>query len=265
MVTSASRAILAALLSALVLTIPARVQAQSSEDPSSRQFGAWLDDASAPVKGEGQATIAVGHWRTPSVTQTDTPMLAAGIGLSDRLQVSGSVPFYRVNLDGSTFSGMDSVYIGAKYNLIDPTLSLSEAGLSIGCVLEVLSPATVGGRAHFVIPVSGEIRRTPFRFYGSAGYFSRGAFFSGGAVEWVTPHGVVLTGSLTQSRSMQANASLDALEMGRQRVDVSGSVSTAVGRQAAAFASVGRSLTSVADGGSALALTGGISFWFRLR
>ena len=132
------------------------------------------------------------------MNQTDAPMLATGVGVSDHLQVSASVPFYRASVSGTTFSGMDSVYIGAKYNVIDPMLSLSEVGLSIGSVVEVLSAGTVGGRVHFVVQVNVEIRRAPFRWYASAGYFSRGAFFSGGAVEWATPHRLTLTGSLTQ-------------------------------------------------------------------
>ena len=263
MITSARRIALVTLLAAVAFVSPARVEAQENGDSDFRQFGAWLDDASAPVRGEGQTTIAVGHWRTAAMNQTDAPMLAGSLGVSDRLQVSGSLPFYRTSLSGSTFSGVDSIYLGAKYNLIDPTLSLSEIGLSIGSVVEVLSAGTPGGRVHFVVPVSFELRRAPYRWYASAGYFSRGAVFCGGAMEWTTPHRVTLTGSLTQSYSKQANASLDALGVGRQRFDVSAGAAYPLGTQAAAYANIGRSLSSVAEGGSRLALSGGISFWFR--
>ena len=264
MITSARRVALATLLSAIACALPTQVEAQGNgEDSPSRQFGAWLDDASAPVRGEGQMTIAVGHWKTAGANQTDAPMLGAGIGVSDRLQVSASVPFYRMSFEGASFAGVDSTYFGAKYSLIDPMLSLSEFGLSVGSVVEVLSPGAPEGRVHFVVPVSAELRRAPFRYYASAGYFSRGAFFSGGAVEWATPHRVILTGSITRSYSTQANPSLDALSVGRQRVDVSANATYPLGTQAAAFGSIGRSLSGVAQGGTRLALSGGISFWFR--
>ena len=46
--------------------------------------------------------------------------------------------------------------------------------------MEVLSAGATDGRVHFAIPVALELRRQPFRVYGSAGYFTRGAVFSGG-------------------------------------------------------------------------------------
>ena len=55
------------------------------------------------------------------MSQTNVPMLGAGVGVSDRLGVSATVPFYRTNVAGTTARGMDDVYLGASYNLLDPT------------------------------------------------------------------------------------------------------------------------------------------------
>jgi hypothetical protein len=253
---------LVTLLAAGALIVPAPVEAQDQGASPFRQFGSWLDDASAPTPGLGQTTVALGHWKMPGVSQTNLPMLSAGIGVSDHLQVTASVPFYRTNFDGVTASGMDDSYIGAKYNVIDPTLSLSEIGLSIGSFVEIVS-AGAGGRLHFVLPVSIEMRRAPFRWYASAGYFSRGAVFSAGAIEWAAPHGVTLTGSLTGSYSTQTNAVLDARLVGRQRVDVSAGASHALGNQASTFVNVGKNLSSGVAGTSSMGVSGGISFWFR--
>jgi hypothetical protein len=227
-----------------------------------RQFGAWLDDASALGRGEGYTSVGVGYWRMSGSSQTDLPMLAAGVGLSDRMQVSASVPFYRVRFDGGSVSGMDDVYLGAKYTLVDPTLTLSEVGLAISPTMEVLSADNPDGRIHFAIPISVELRRQPFRVYGSAGVFTRGSLFSGAALEWSSPLGAVLTGSLTQSYSLEDDAVLDSLGIGRQRMDVSVGVAYPLGRMAATFVNVGRSLTSVEDGGTSLALSGGIALSF---
>jgi hypothetical protein len=227
-----------------------------------RQFGAWLDDASASARGEGYTSIGVGYWRMLASSQTNVPMLGVGLGVTDRMQVGASVPFYRARFDGGSASGMDDVYLSAKYTLVDPTLTLSEFGLAISPTMEVLSSGNPDGRIHFAVPVSIELRRQPFRVYGSAGLFTRGSFFSGAALEWSSPAGMMLTGSLTQSYSLKDDAVLDTLGVGRQRMDVSLGAAFPLGTMAATFVNVGRSLTSAEEGGTSLALSGGISLRF---
>jgi hypothetical protein len=128
--------------------------------------------------------------------------------------------------------------------------------------MEVLSAGNPDGRVHFAIPVNVELRRAPFRVYGSAGVFTRGSFFSGAALEWNMPMGTVVTGSLTQSYSLKDDAVLDSLGIGKQRMDVSLGVACPLGAMAATFVNVGRSLTSMEEGGTSLALSGGVSFRF---
>jgi len=227
-----------------------------------RQFGAWLDDTSAPTRGEGYVSVMAGHWRLAGVTQTNIPMVAAGFGLSDRVQFSASVPFYRVNYQGATSAGVDDVYLSGKISLIDPTLTLSEVGLAVSPIVEILSGGGNGDRVHFAIPVSVEIRRFPFRAYASGGYFTRGSMFSGGVVEWTSGSGTSVSGSFSQSYSLNENATLDGLGVSRQRVDVSGSLSRAIGRSTSVSMTVGRSLSSIAEGGARLSLMGGVTFRF---
>jgi len=178
------------------------------------------------------------------------------------MQVGASLPFYRASYEGGSATGMDDVYLSAKYTLVDPTLTLSEFGLAISPTMEVLSAGSPDGRVHFAIPVSMELRRQPFRIYGSAGLFTRGSFFSGAALEWSSPVGMVLTGALTQSYSLKDDAVLDSMGIGSRRSDVSLGVAYPLGTMAATFVNVGRSLTSLEEGGTSLALSGGISFRF---
>jgi hypothetical protein len=227
-----------------------------------RQFGAWLDDTSAPVAGEGFVSVMAGHWRLADVTQTNLPMVSAGIGLSERVQVSASIPFYRVNYQGATSAGLDDVYLSTKITVIDPTLTLSEVGLAVSPVVEILNGGSGGDRVHFAIPVSVEVRRFPFRVYGSAGYFTRGAFFSAGAVEWTSASGTSFSGSLSQSHALNEELTLDSLGVSRTRLDVSGSVGHALGRSAVGSISVGRSLSSIEEGGTKLSIMGGVTFRF---
>ena len=55
---------------------------------------------------------------------------------------------------------------------------------------------------------------------------------------------------------------LDALGVGARRADVTGSVALPLGQVAAGWVSVGRSLTSLDEGGTKLSLAGGMAFRF---
>jgi hypothetical protein len=228
---------------------------------SFRQFGSWLDDASSSYRGESYASVGVGYWRLAGGSQINAPMLGMGWGVSDRLQVGASVPFYHTSYAGATASGLDDLYFGAKYTLVDPTLTLSEFGLAVNPVVEVLSAGNPDGRVHFALPVNVELRRQPFRLYGSVGYFTRGSVFAGGAFEW-TGTRMILTGSLTQSYSIEEDLTLDAMGLGRQNVNASGAIAVPVTDRMAAFVNVGRTLTPIEQGGTKLALSGGISIRF---
>ena len=228
---------------------------------SYRQFGSWLDDASSSYRGESYASLGVGYWRLADSSQLNAPMLGMGWGVSDRMQLSASVPFYHTSYAGTTASGLDDVYFGAKYTLIDPTLTLSEFGLAVNPVVEVLSTDPGDGRVHFALPVNVEVRRQPYRIYGSAGYFTRGSVFAGGALEW-TGSRMIVTGSLTQSYSIKEDLMLDATGVGRQNVNVSGAIAVPVTDRMAAFVNVGRTLTPIEEGGTKLALSGGVSLRF---
>ena len=227
-----------------------------------RQFGSWLDDASAATPGEGQTSVGVGYWRLNGMTQTNFPMIGMGIGLTDRLQVSASLPVYHASYDGVTARGIDDIYMSAKYVLIDPTLTLSEVGLAVSPVVEILSAGALDGRVHFALPVNVEVRRLPFRVYGSAGYFTRGSVFGGAALEWTSSRSITFTGALTQSYSTRGDEVLDALGIGARRADVTGSVALPLGRAAASWVSIGRSLTSLEEGGTKLSVAAGFAVRF---
>ena len=225
------------------------------------QFGAWLDDASALGRGDGSVSVGAGFWRLDGMTQTNLPMVSGGIGVTDRMQVSASVPFYRVSAPTWAARGLDDVYLSAKYLLLDPTLTVSEVGVAISPVVEILSADATDGRVHFALPVSVELRRMPFRVYGSAGYFTRGAAFGGGAMEWSSSNGLSVTGAIMQSWSVKTT-NMTTPDGERSHADVSVGLAAPIAHSVSAYGSVGRSLTSVAAGGSSLSVTGGVSFRF---
>jgi hypothetical protein len=232
---------------------------------SFRQFGSWLDDASAPTPGEGRMGVGIGHWRMVGASQTNIPMIDVGYGLTNRVQVSASVPFYRTTYEGTTSRGLDDMYLSGKFTAIDPASNDAQFGVAVSPVLEVLSSGAPDGRLHFAVPVSFEIRRAPYRVYGSAGYFSRGSLFTGAAFEWAMSSGFMLTGALTQSYSTNDDPLSDQLGIGKQRMDVTAGVAYPLADIAAAYVSLGRSLTSLDEGGTSFSIAGGISFRFAGR
>jgi hypothetical protein len=74
---------------------------------------------------------------------------------------------------------------------------------------------------------------------------------------------MIITGVLTQSYSLQGDPLLDQMQVGRQRVDAMASAAYPIGTLAVAYGSVGRSLSSLDEGGTSLALTGGVSLRFQ--
>lgn len=246
------------------VTTPASAGLAPAAPPAAsfRQFGSWLDDASGAAAGEGRTGIGVGYWRVSGGSQLNVPMVDVGYAFTDRLQAGVSVPFYHASYAGTTARGLDDIYLSGKMTVIDPSLTVSEVGLAVSPVLEVLSTGGSGGRLHYALPVSLELRRQPFRMFGSAGYFSRGSVFTAGAVEWSSAAGYMLTGAVTHAYSTSEDAALDGLGVSRRRADVTGSVACPLGRWAAAYVSVGRTLTRMDEGGTALSLTGGVSFRF---
>jgi hypothetical protein len=107
--------------------------------------------------------------------------------------------------------------------------------------------------------VSAEFRASPVRVYGSGGYFSRGAVFGAGALEWSAPQGTSLTFALTHS----APTAEDVTGLTGGRTDMSVSVGHPLGNVASAYVAFGRTVASPDEGSkTTLGLSGGLSFNF---
>src|SRR5688572_1573072 len=153
--------------------------------------------------GAGFASIGAAYWRGSNAEQIDAPIVGVTYGITNRAQLSATIPFYRVSYQGFSGSGLDDVHISGKLAIVRPDASASGLGVAIAAVAEILSAGFAeGSRAHWAVPVSVELRAHPVRLYGSTGYFSRGAFFAGGAFEWTMPTSTSLTASLVHSASV---------------------------------------------------------------
>ena len=227
-----------------------------------RQFGLWLDDATTREEGGGSVGIGIGYWRGAGASLIDIPILDASYAVTDRLQFGVSVPFYRSDYGGSTTRGVDDMYFSGKIVLIDPAVKDARFGIAVVPVVEVLSPGFFDDRVHWALPVSAEFRATPVRVYGSTGYFSRGAVFGAGAVEWTSPEGTSLTFSLTHT----APTAEDTSGLSGGRSDFSVAVGRSLTDVASVYVGVGRTLSSPDESNkTSLAISGGVSFSFSAK
>jgi hypothetical protein len=230
-----------------------------------RQFGAWLDDASLLEPGHGWVSVSMGHSRSFGVRQFDFPVIEAGMALNRRLQLGGTIPYYRLNFtDGTGVGGFGDVYLNLKYALLDAEQNPSNFGVSVSPLVEVLSaPDPISGeRWSWAVPVSAELRRSNYRVYGSTGYFARGVVFGSGAVEVPVTNRVVVTGALIHMRSINENLGADLLALPKSRLDIAGAAGFFLAPSVAVFGSIGRTISDAGPYGTALTLNGGITITF---
>jgi len=228
-----------------------------------RNFGAWLDDTSIVDPHTGWAGFSLGYWKSPLGHQIDMPSSDIGYGLSRSVQVGFTMPYYRSRFGTDAAAGLGDVYLNAKINLVDPTKNPQHAGVAVIPVVEILSGLPDGSnRWHWGAPFSAEILVGPARVYGAGGYFSRGAIFGSGAVEWTSARNYTVTGSLTRSYSLADDPLSDALGLNRHRLDASGSVSRAIAKSVAIYGGVARTLSRADANSTRISLNAGFVTFF---
>jgi hypothetical protein len=230
-----------------------------------RQFGSWLDDASILQPRTVWTALWFGHFRWPGGRETDFPSVDAAFGLTPRMQFGISVPYYRRTFaDGSHASGMGDSYLVGKVGLIDPATASNGFGLAVSPLFEILgSPDPVkGGRAYWGVPVSVEWRQPKYRVYGSSGWFSRGAFFAGGALELPLTGRTMATGALIHTRALNDDANADANGLSKTRTDLTGGAAYFVTPSIALFGNLGRTISGQDAAAASLMLSAGASMTF---
>lgn len=230
-----------------------------------RNFGAWLDDATLLAPGMGWTTVSFGYWRTPLAREIDVPTIDGGVGITKRVQLGFSVPFYHVGEPGGPLTrGLGDLYLNAKIQLRDPSSSPSGVGFAVIPVLEILSfqPGPEESRVQWALPGSIEVQREGWRAFGTAGYFSRGALFAAAGAELALADRAWLVGAVTQSRSVETDDLSAALGLAKTRTDVSAGLTVAATPSLAVFGSIGRTISRRDDTSATLAFTAGASYSF---
>ena len=225
-----------------------------------RNFGSWLDDASVLTPGEGFVSFGFSLFKTPVYREVDLPSIDSGFAVNRKLQVGMSVPYSLANEPGSTVArGFGDVYLSGKYQVRAP--SAKRLGFAVIPLVEVLSVAPPSGsRVQWALPVSVEQQHSGWRLMGTGGYFSRGALFGSGAVEFELSERAWATGSLSHSYSLKSDELSAALGLTRARTDVSGGLTWALRPDIGIYGSLGRTISSRDNNSASLVAAVGVSF-----
>jgi hypothetical protein len=229
--------------------------------PAFPQYGAWLDDATILDAGVGIGSVGSTYWRGSNANQINAPILSASYGVTNRVHLSATVPFYRLTYSGYSGGGLENVYISAKVALVEPNEQERRFGIAVSGVTEILGAGFAESRAHWAAPISVEFRAGSTRVYGSTGYFSRGAFFATGAFEWTAAGGTSLAASLAHSQPVDGvTMATPAIRTGPLR-EANVFVSHPISNLASVYVTGSRTFSTTTIAGAS-SLGGGVSFRF---
>ncbi len=250
------------------LPVPA-VGGGTGSPTSAIVLASWLDDADTLAPGDATIGLSIGRSESLDGGETDAPVFDAAVGVSSRVQLSGSLPHYWASYDdGYQSSGRGNTYLACKVKVVDPNHHL--VGLAAGPVLEVLSEASVSdttlglSRVNWALPVSVQAGNGRVRGFATAGYFSRGAVFLAGALERAVSPRVTLTGALSYLHATSPSETSDLAGLGRSRVDATGSVFVRLSPSLSLAGAVGRTISSLDQNGAKLLASANISYVFKL-
>jgi hypothetical protein len=226
---------------------------------------AWLDDASLMPSGGISIAISTLRWSGSGISEVSFPIVDIALGLTKRVQLSANVPRVAGSADpyGSP-GGLGTVYFSSKIGVFEAAGSSFK--MAVSPTLEVLSPGVVSSlpagerRIQLGFPVSAGFDRGPVRLYGGAGYFTRGAWFTGAGGSYFVNDRVTAFGSL--SRAWRRAEILDEPLGERDRKEVSGGASYAVTPAVHVFGSMGRTFATLEENGAGATIAGGVSFFF---
>ena len=213
-----------------------------------RSFGSWLDDASTLQPGEAWLTLSAQRWASPSFNGFDLPVTDLSVGIVDRVHAFVTLPVTGYSYPGAErVREVGDVYVGTKIGL--RSADSGGIGLSVTPALEIAgSDAMIESgmpRVSLVVPVNLEMRHPGGRVYASAGFFTRGAWFLGGALERQLSDSFVASGALSFMGSTDDRAVSEFYGLHHQRLDASGSLAWIASPTIVLFAGVGRTLSAM--------------------
>lgn len=226
---------------------------------------AWIDDATVLEPGGVSLAISALRWSGSGLDEVNFPVVDFALGLAPRVQLSASVPRVIGAADpNGAVGGLGTSYFSAKIAVLNSEKYAVK--LAVSPTLEVLSPGVVEWlapgehRVQVGFPVSAEIDRGSLRLYGSAGYFTRGVWFTGAGAGVAVNDKVAVSAGFSRA---WRRADVPGVPLGeRDRNEISGGASYAVTPSVHVFGSIGRTIMTLEENGAGTTIGGGVAVFF---
>jgi hypothetical protein len=262
---------LAALLVVVLWPCPLRAQVEPLPVPGRvATLAFFLDSTDTLEPGTVWLTNVFTYRRAPGGKEIDIPAVGVSFGLTRRIQVDFSIPYFRTKY-GSDFvmNGIGDKFLSAKIRLRDA--DSGGLGLAVEPVLEILGKGSLAAgelgpnKYNLALPVIVQKNFSRFNIYGEAGYITRGALFAGVGGDAPIIGRLGGGANVLYSRAIRFNDLSREFGLLRSRVDGNVSLYYMFHPRFSVFVSGGRTLSRMDAIATSYILNLGLNFNFNVR
>jgi hypothetical protein len=230
----------------------------------------FLDSTDTLEPGTIWLTNIFTYRKAPAGWELDIPALAASVGLTRRVQVDFSIPYFRTEYQsGFKMSGIGDKFLSVKVRVRDA--DSGGVGLAFEPVLEILGKASLAAgdlgpkKYNFALPLIVQKNFSRMNLYGEAGYITRGAVFAGLGCDGSIARRLGGGGNLLYSRATSFGDLSREFGLLRSRLDANLSLYYVFHPRFSIFASAGRTLTRMDAISTQYIVNAGINVNFNVR
>lgn len=230
----------------------------------------FLDSVDTLEPGTVWLTNIVTYRKAPEGKELDIPALGVSFGLSRRVQVDFSIPYFRAQY-GSDFrmNGVGDKFLSAKIRVVDA--DSHAVGLAFEPVLEILGKGSLAAgelgpeKYNVALPVILQKNFSRFNLYGEAGYITRGAVFAGLGGDGAVFKRLGASANVLYSRATRFNDLSREFGLRQSRMDGNVGLYYVFHPRFSIFASAGRTLTRMDAIATSYILNLGFNVNFNVR
>lgn len=230
----------------------------------------FLDSTDTLEPGTVWFTNVFTYRRAPGGKEIDIPAFSVGFGLTRRVQIDFSIPYFRTQY-GSDFrmNGIGDKFLSAKFRVRDA--DSGGLGLAFEPVLEILGKGSLAAgelgpnKYNVALPVIVQKNFSRFNLYSEAGYITRGAIFAGLGGDAPIFRQLGGGANVIYSRATRFNDLSREFGLLRSRVDANLSLYYMFHPRFSVFVSGGRTLSRMDAISTSYILNLGLNFNFNVR
>jgi hypothetical protein len=230
----------------------------------------FLDSTDTLEPGTVWFTNVFTYRKAPGGKEIDVPAFGLSFGLTRRVQVDFSIPYFRTQY-GSDFrmNGIGDKFLSAKIRVRDA--DAGGLGIAFEPVLEILGKGSLAAgelgpkKYNLALPVIVQKNFSRFNLYSEAGYITRGAVFAGVGGDAPIFRRLGGGANVLYSRATRFTDLSREFGLRRSRVDGNLSLYYMFHPRFSVFASAGKTLSRMDAIATSYILNLGLNFNFNVR